>query len=78
MRNSFGCCAHERENHWLASKVARQRGEKKQMVPVWEAFSYLIVGCERWNADENFRAQVRGIHAKYGTVFHIFVDTFDQ
>jgi hypothetical protein len=29
-------------------------GGMKQMVPVWEAFSYLIVGCEPWDVDENF------------------------
>ena len=36
---------------------------------------------KRWDADEDFRAQVRGIHTKHGkhgatgTAFHIFVDT---
>ena len=38
--------ADERENHWLASKVARKRGRKEQMVLVWEVYPYLIVGCE--------------------------------
>ena len=73
------------ENHGLASKVARQRGGKKQMmVQVWEAVPNLVVGCERCVADENLRAQVRATHTKYGkhgaagTVFHIFVDTLDE
>ena len=71
--------ADERENRWLASKVALQRGGKRQMIPVWAAFPYLIVGFERWDVDENLRAQMRGIHIKYGkhgaagTVFHMYV-----
>ena len=75
--------AHERENHGLASKVARKRRGKEQMVPVWEVYPYLIVGCEPWDADEFMREKLRGIHATHGkhgaagTVFHIYVDTFD-
>jgi hypothetical protein len=46
--------AGERENHWLASKVARKRselpsGEKQQMIPVREAHPYLIVAASLWS-----------------------------
>jgi hypothetical protein len=74
--------ADERESHWLASKVARKRRGKEQMVPVWEVYPYLIVGCEPWDADEFMREKLRGIHATHGkhgaagTVFHVYVDTF--
>ena len=75
---------NERENHLLASTVARKRGGKQQMVPVREAYPYLIVRCEPWDADENMREMLRGIHATLGkhgaagTAFHVYVDTFDQ
>ena len=58
--------------------------ESPKMIRVWEAYPHHIVGCEPWDADENMRAQVRGIHAKHSkhgaadTVFHIFLDTFVQ
>ena len=74
--------ADERESHWLASKVARKRRGREQMVPVWEVYPYLIVGCEPWDVDEFMREKLRGIHATHGkhgaagTVFHIYVDTF--
>ena len=54
------------------------------MVPVWEGYPYLIVGCEPWDADEFMRDKLRGIHATHGkhgatgTVFHVYVDTFDE
>jgi hypothetical protein len=75
--------ADERESHWLATKVARKRAGKQQMVPVWEVYPYLIVGCGPWDADVFVREKLRGIHATHGkhgaagTVFHIYVDTFD-
>ena len=37
---------------WFATRIARQRGGKRQMIAVWEAFPYLILGCERWDVDE--------------------------
>ena len=54
------------------------------MIPVWEVYPYLIVGCEPWDSDQIMRAHVKEIHGKHGknvgtgTVFYIFVDTFDQ
>ena len=52
---------------------------KREILPVWEVYPYLIVGCEPWDADENIREMLRGIHATHGkhgaagTVFHIYV-----
>jgi hypothetical protein len=52
------------------------------MTSVWELFPYLIVGSERWDVDKKFRAQGKGLHAKYGkhgaaaTVIHSLVKTF--
>ena len=29
-------------------------------------YPYLIVGCEPWDADENMREKLRGMHATHG------------
>ena len=53
------------------------------LIPGTTLYPYLIAGCEPWDADEFVREKLRGIHATHGkhgaagTVFHIYVDTFD-
>jgi hypothetical protein len=60
------------ETHWLASLVTRRWGRKSRMIPVWQAFPYLLFGAGCWDLDMTGYGGVHERHGKIGAPGTVF------